>query len=610
VRFLPFSPFFFLLAELPMPGKYVYTGTHLTPLQHSKSKVKVSRNLFVGKRVVLFLTDSFCSHYTITHANRTFQFRFDPGRATRFTRRADGRLPTTNLFGECGYRVIDRCDHDKEADSDLIIFQLSGSGMALRWAEHASQALLPSEWKDYVYWAFNLAPDFNFDAVFISMGTNDIKCLVSNKVLKRKYIVDGTSRDEVLPINIAEFVTKVCRETISEFSKEFQAPTCWFGGGVGGIPASQIQTPGNERFAVTAIGDAPRNIALGRLFNALNLQIVRSAKQYFDRNGRALGRVSLFGISLPDQPHSMTIAGAGHAVSRFYSYFATAYRNSIELMTFKLGLRLSGASPMLIAQPCDSRRWVDVNGHVTPFEPTYWDPVELNKKHPKWLTKVSTNGELPLLAPLVEFPSVSKVNEVFSAPRKFEFGQLGFVKRPDAKYYEKPEPCIVVDGSLDHGVLFFNMMLRILQFVPHELFVVPSGLAVTKREDQRQFRAYLFEQAQQRLVQQQKRFGGDLGSSREFPRLASFDPQAGPSRDAEDEDMDVDPQGSSEKLAVVSVDREEGEIVEEGGLDAIGVDESFDHDNIDPLVINEDVNTSQDQNEEGEHVSAGNEDEV
>jgi hypothetical protein len=83
--------------------------------------------MFPGKRVVLLLTDSFCSHYMITHANRTFQFRFDPGHATRFTRRADGKLPP-NVFGECGYHMIDRFDHDAEANSDLIIFQMSGSG--------------------------------------------------------------------------------------------------------------------------------------------------------------------------------------------------------------------------------------------------------------------------------------------------------------------------------------------------------------------------------------------------------------------------------------------------------------------------------------------------
>jgi hypothetical protein len=592
-----------------MPGKYVFTGTHLTPLQHAKSKVKVSRNLFPGKRVVLFLTDSFCSHYTITHANRTFQFRFDPGRATRFTRRADGHLPT-NLFGECGYRIIDRFDQETEANSDLIIFQMSGSGMALRWAEFAAQALLPIEWREYVYWAFNLAADFTFDAVFIAMGTNDIKCLVAGKALKHKVVVDGKTRDEILPTTVGEFVTKVCRETILDFSKAFQAPACWFGGGFGGVAASQIPTPQNERFLVTVLGEAPRNIALGRLFNALNLYVARIAKQYFDRNGKALGRVSLFGISIPDQPHTSTILGAGHAVSRFYSYFATAYRNSIEIMTFKMGLRVSGQLPMLIAQPCDSRRWLDSMGHVTSFEPVYWDPKELREKHPKVLTKISTNGEQPELAPAVDFPAVSKSNDVYSSPRKFEFGQLGYVKRPDAKYYEKPVPCIVVDGSLDHGVLFFNMMLRVLQFVPHELFVVPSGLAVTKREDQQRFRTYLFEQARQRIVQQQKRFGGDLANSMEFPRLAEFDPRAGPSGDTEDEDMEVDHQGSSEKLAVVSIDREEGEIVEEGGLDAIGVDEMSGNDSHDPLVINEDVNSSQDQNEEGGHVSADNDDEV
>jgi hypothetical protein len=42
--------------------------------------------------------------------------------------------------------MIDCFDHDAEANSDMIIFQMSGSGMALRYGEFAAQALKGIEW--------------------------------------------------------------------------------------------------------------------------------------------------------------------------------------------------------------------------------------------------------------------------------------------------------------------------------------------------------------------------------------------------------------------------------------------------------------------------------
>jgi hypothetical protein len=165
-------------------------------------------------------------------------------------------------------------------------------------------------------------------------------------------------------------------------------------------------------------------------------------------------------------------------------------------MTFKMGLRQNTDNPLLIRGVPYSRWWLDCDGHVTAFKPVYWDVKELKEKHPKLLQKLSTNSEKPELAPSIDYPPVQQSKDVYSAPRKFEFGQLGYVKLPGAKFFEKPMPCIVVDGSLDHGVLIFHMMLRRLQFVPHSIFVVPSGLTVTKCEDQAAYREFLFEQAQ------------------------------------------------------------------------------------------------------------------
>jgi hypothetical protein len=163
----------------------------------------------------------------------------------------------------------------------MIIFQMSGSGMAIRYGEYAAQALKAIKWRDYVYWAFNLAPDFAFDAIFIAMGTNDIKLLVDGKVLKKKISVNGELRDEILPMSIGEFVSKIYSKTLREFVDAFTAPCCWFGGGFGGTPASQIAVPQNKRFLVTALADPQRIAALGRLFNTLNLYVARVAKQCF-----------------------------------------------------------------------------------------------------------------------------------------------------------------------------------------------------------------------------------------------------------------------------------------------------------------------------------------
>jgi hypothetical protein len=149
------------------------------------------------------------------------------------------------------------------------------------------------------------------------MGTNDIKLLVDGKASKKKISVNGELRDEILPMSIGEFVSKVYSETLREFVEASKVPCCWFGGGFSGTPASQIAMPQNERFLVTALAEPQKNAALGCLFNALNLHIARVARQCFDPNGKALGRVSVFGILIPDQPHTMTIAGQGHAVSRF-----------------------------------------------------------------------------------------------------------------------------------------------------------------------------------------------------------------------------------------------------------------------------------------------------
>jgi hypothetical protein len=204
--------------------------------------------MFEGKRVVLLITDLFCSHYTLTHANRTFQFRYDTGRASRFVRREDGKV-SLNTFGECGYRMIDRFDHDAEAAADVVIFQLSRSGMALRYGESDAHVLTPLEWREYAYLVFSLAEDFTFDAIFVVMGTNDLKLLSQGgcSVKKPKVVVDGELRPEVLPSNIGQFVDSAMKHTMVGFSKAFGAPACWFGGGFGGTPASQFTSPGNER---------------------------------------------------------------------------------------------------------------------------------------------------------------------------------------------------------------------------------------------------------------------------------------------------------------------------------------------------------------------------
>jgi hypothetical protein len=203
-------------------------------------------------------------------------------------------------------------------------------------------------------------------------------------VKKPKVVVDGELCPEVLPLNIGQFVDLVMKHTMVGFSKAFDAPACWFGGGFGGTPASQFTSPGNERLIAIGQNEVQKNAALGRLFNALNLYLCRLGSSYFDKaTGKALGRVSVFGISLPNQPHTMAIAGAGHAVSRFSGYFATAYCNSIEIMSFKMGLRQSTDKPLLISEVPDSRRWIDCDGHVTAFEPKYWDVEELRKKYPE-----------------------------------------------------------------------------------------------------------------------------------------------------------------------------------------------------------------------------------
>ncbi len=67
--------------------------------------------------------------------------------------------------------------------------------------------------------------------------------------------------------------------------------------------------------------------------------------------------------------------------------------------------------------------------------------------------------------------------------------------------------------------------------------------------------------------------------------------------------MDVDrPESPNEPVTEVH-NPEEGEIVEEGGIDSIGVNQDFDNDSQGPLSI-DDANGSQDQNEEGEHADA------
>jgi hypothetical protein len=272
-------------------------------------------------------------------------------------------------------------------------------------------------------------------------------------------------------------------------------------------------------------------------------------------------------------------------------------------MTFKLGLRQNTDKPLLICEVPDSRRWIDGDGHVTPFEPKYWNVEELRTKYPKLLLKVSTNGEKPELAPAIDYPTVQQSRDVYSAPRKFEFGQLGYVKLPTAKFFDIPTPCIVVDGSLDNGVLIFHTLLRQLQFVPHALFVTPSGMALTKRDDQAAFRDRLFALAYERAKQEGQVFAGDLGSSREFPTL-SLDPLSFGAEKPTVEEMDVDRSTSAVEAGTESDRPEDGEIVEEKDVEEVVDDHDNDgvNDSPDPLSIDES------KVEEGESADVENDD--
>jgi hypothetical protein len=219
------------------------------------------------------------------------------------------------------------------------------------------------------------------------------------------------------------------------------------------------------------------------------------------------------------------------------------------------------------------------------------------------LLKISTNGDKPELAPAIDYPPVQQSRDVFSAPRKFEFGQLGYVKLPTAKFFDIPTPCIVVDGSLDNGVLILHTLLRQLQFMPHVLFVTPSGMAVTKREDQAAFRERLFALAHERARQEGHLFAGDLGSSREFPTL-SLDPLSSGAEKPTVEEMDVDRPNSAVEPGAESDRPEEGEIVEEKEVEEVvdNHDNEGDNDSPDPLSIDES------KNEEGESADAENDD--
>ncbi len=173
--------------------------------------------------------------------------------------------------------------------------------------------------------------------------------------------------------------------------------------------------------------------------------------------------------------------GTGHYRPTAYSHLAVALRNSMELVLVKL--RVLPPSPhrslVLIKTITDAKRYADADGNIRPYSYcTTWADAELSQ-FGAILSKCTTNGVEPELAPHANFSSVPhSVGDVVSCGGLFQLGQIAAIKFSEKFKAHDPEHHGIVINSNDSKLaLVFDIEEKKVAFVPRAQLVVPSFMA-------------------------------------------------------------------------------------------------------------------------------------
>jgi hypothetical protein len=361
-----------------------------------------------------------------------------------------------------------------EAPDDFILFQATGSGIAMIHGETRAQSPEPEDWRDLVSRAFNLEPGFQFDAVFVFLGTNDLSC-----ILRRR------SRSPEVPNSIGKFLEQVDKYMV-RLSVVFGSPACYLGCGMGSmsitaIPKDPDQAPLIQNAKLTQ--NAVTTRFMPDLLTLLNAAVCNRASGSWGADGyvRDDVRAVCFGMSPLRYPQGMTAEGTGHYRPTAYSHLAVALRNSMELVLVKLRVLPPPPqrSPMLIKTITDAKRYADTDGNIRPYSYcTAWTEAELSQ-FGAVLTKCTTNGEEPELAPHANFSSVPhSVGDVVSCGGLFQLGQVAAIKLSEKfKAHDPEHHGIVIDSNDSRLALVFDIEEKKVAFVPHVQLVVPSFMA-------------------------------------------------------------------------------------------------------------------------------------
>jgi hypothetical protein len=465
--------------DLPAPNHYVQTAEYITPSQNLPTGPAIERSAFGDKPVVLYIGDSGLAKTCIAPPSRVFNFRYDSrmGKAWSDGKPKDPGDPdlagplNPHVYRYNDYMMVDRSDLLEEP-SDVIKFQLVGSGMALLFGENRAQSPTAEDWKHLVCSAFNLSSDFQFDAIFVSLGTNDLANIVRGSVRRRK-----------IPSTTGDFLRKA-EKFLEELSETFNTPVCYIGCGMGSVPLNRIPY-GSEKTELVAqphLSETARKKHLGFLLSMLNATVCDRAYLTYDKEGfiGSETRVVLFGMSPLPCPEDFCIEGTGHYKTSAHSHLGVALHNVIELVSVKL--RILAPPPMrqyrLIKTVTDAKRYSDLDGNIKPYQYcTVWTPEELSSMG-NILLKSTTNKTGPVLAPITQFPEVINVlKEVKSVPGLFLLGQLVSIKYATGYQSHDPEDHgIVLDCDNAYHGLVYNCDKEEVIIVRHELLTTPKFL--------------------------------------------------------------------------------------------------------------------------------------
>jgi hypothetical protein len=499
---------------MPAEDVYVLNAEYLNPDTGPAKGPKVKREDLGEKIVTLTLADSSLAKTRTSAPERTFQFRYDNVRGELWSKeRSDGPTEplTHQVYVSNDYQMIDRTNL-LPGSPDRVDFVVTGSGMCIKWGACRAQCPLPNDWKSLVYEVFNLHESFTFDVIFLYMGTNDLKNIISRKVYSTRKI----------PATLDEFVVAV-EHHLADIAKVFGSRCCYLGAGPGELSAyEKPKNPGKFVFEPDRLSFKQATREMCTLLSLLNATVCERAIYCYDEDGfaRSETRVVLFGQSAFNRPRGITDPGTGHFLAGSASLLAVMLHNIREIVLVKLELlpRPPARPLCLIKRVTDAKRYADTDGNIQPYKYCEtWEAQELAGIMPGILKKCATNDTPLTLAPETRFDVPYNLTaKIECEPGKFMLGQVAAIKlKPKYETYDPEHHGIVITSEDPYRCLIFNLDKQVVQLVAHRQIVVPYFMAPADRDAAIGIMEDLLGDVQMRLEQ-----GRAIASAREpYPPL-------------------------------------------------------------------------------------------